>query len=120
VAVLREFRKTATTDHTLWIARKYKQTGREPYRLREHPVMKHRMDIDAHNDLHAHLNPLPVMSRGLAISALSFLPNVAHKGQFESFTAIIEHFAVVSQRMGQQAVESGRFAEHLEEQLRFM
>ena len=113
-------RNHENVHHTLWIARKYKQTGGEPYRLREHPVMKHRMDIDAHNDLHAHINPLPVMSRGLAISALSFLPNVAHKGQFESFTAIIEHFSVISQRTGRQAIESGRFAEHLEEQSRFM
>lgn len=106
--------------HTLLVKRQYLRTGREPYILREHPAMKHRMDVRAHNDLHAHIQPLPVISRGLAISALDFLPRVAHKGQFESFTAIIEHFSVVSQRVGQQAIESGRFAEHLEEQLRFM
>lgn len=113
-------RNNENEHHTLWVKRHYMRAGREPNRLRGHFAMRHMMEIPQHNELHANINPLPVMSRGLAITALDFLPKVSHKGKFESFTAIIEHFAVLSQRTGRQAIESGRFAEHLEEQYRYM
>ena len=106
--------------HTLWIARQYQRTGREPLRLRDHYAMKHVMDIRDHNALHHEIQPLPVISRALAASALDFLPRVETKPQQESFTALIEHFACLSNGIGKMAIESGMFAEHFEEQLRFM
>ena len=53
------------THHTLWTARNYRRTGRGPLLLREHWAMKHETEIWRHNDLHACMAPLPVISRGL-------------------------------------------------------
>ncbi len=78
------------------------------------------MEVGQHNDLHAHIYPLPVISRGLAISALAFIPSLSRDNRLDSFSAVIEHFGNISKGLGRQAIESGDFAEHLEEQMRYI
>lgn len=106
--------------HTLWTARNYKKAGGEPELLRQHWAMKHRTEVGIHNELHANIRPLPVISKGLAIVALDHLSRTANIGKQESFNSVIERFYRLSGRMGQQAVEAGLFADHLLRQQEYL
>jgi len=105
--------------HTLWPKADYRRTN-EPLILRYHPSMVHRMDVQSHNDLHHEVQPLRVMSKGLAIVALNFLPNTEHWNSLDSLAELQEYLARRGRGTGRLAVESSLFAENLEEQLRFM
>jgi len=111
---------TYNNHHTLFTRRAYQRT-REPYLLRNHPAMIHRLPIVDHNQLHANIEPLPVISTLLARFALQYLDEQSSSASgIERFVRLTSKLDTISRATGRVALEAGMFSEHFDEQLNFM
>lgn len=89
--------------------------------LRGHPSMQVRMYVADHNELHANVPAITPITGRLARVALQFLDTQpANHSNFERFYDLNDYLGRLSRKMGKMAVESGKFNEHFNDQLKYM
>ena len=107
---------TKDKHHVLWTRKDYRKSTL-PHLMREHPAMKHQIDIADHRELHANMQPHYRMSVDLANSSLGFLANQLYQTNTQKFENYIGWLDSKSRSVGNLALEAGGFAENLAEQL---
>jgi len=107
------------THHILFTRKEYNKTY-EPYLLRSHPAMQVEIPVVDHNELHANVPAIPVMSTNLAryaLQTLDAMPDNLYR--FQRFDRLNERFYQLSRKMGHVAIEAGAFNEFFDAQIDF-
>ena len=104
--------------HALWTRRQIQSLGGKALWLRNLGQMQILMDTEAHNELHADIEPINFLPQEHSRRAFSGVQELGleYMGKLEAINVLARHMGVVSLRSS-SSLQTQRIAMHLEENL---